>query len=181
MFDTIAPNKTNGSVNRNSEKANNLPVTIKKSVSKFYSKIDFEMYLLTRHTKHAIQYKIISLKSLIKKIRSKNSEENVYTFYRRLEKSLKISNKNYKVTNYNGNIVAYYAKDHYQFYDFDRNVRYRKYDLDENIKKRWNEYADLVEIYEVEGEHSTMFDPAAGGKELARLLQEHLNRNNLQR
>jgi thioesterase domain-containing protein len=70
---------------------------------------------------------------------------------------------------------VYYAKDRYSFVDANKNVNYGKYYLSETVKNRWKGYSDSVEIYEIQGEHSTMFDPAFGGKELARLIQGQLD------
>ena len=46
--------------------------------------------------------------------------------------------------------------------------------LNDNTKNAWKQYANSVSIYDVEGEHSTIFD-LAHANELAQLLQKHLN------
>ncbi|MDQ6813903.1 MAG: AMP-binding protein, partial [Bacteroidota bacterium] len=179
MFDTIAP--VNPEVNlREGKSLSNLPSILKRSLLKAYLKVDFETFLFRKHTRQALEYKINSLKYLMKKpVPLDSEEEDIYQFYKRLEDGFRIAQKKYRAIPYNGNILIYYAKYHYRFLDISKNVRYRKFYLNDSIKNSWNQYAKSTEIYEVEGEHSSMFDPEVGGKELARLLQEHLNRSNV--
>lgn len=174
MFDTIAPNRK---VPNPPSLGNffNMRLILRRSIIRAYLKIDFETYLIRNHTRHALDYKWNSVKSLFKKMMRTKREENVFEIYRRLERSLETAHHKYKVSPYEGNLFLYYPKDHYHFLDVKRNVSYRRFHLNDSIKNRWKEYSRSIEIYEVEGEHSTMFDPEHGGKELAKLLQKHLN------
>ena len=70
--------------------------------------------------------------------------------------------------------MAFYAKDHYYFLDREKNIGYRKYYLSERDKNFWRNYADKTTVYEIEGEHSMIFEPR-NGKRLAFILQQHLN------
>jgi thioesterase domain-containing protein/aryl carrier-like protein len=174
MFDTIAPTVKEENI-KEKKSINNFTFWLKRSILKAYLKADFETFLFRRHTKRAFEYKLNSIKSLVKSIVPASEEDDVYMLYKRLENSFRHAQHRYNTLPYNGNLVLYYAKYHYRFFDSNRDVRYRKFTLSDNIKKRWNQYATSVEIFEVEGEHSTMFDPAVGGRELAGLLQEKLN------
>jgi thioesterase domain-containing protein len=89
------------------------------------------------------------------------------------------ASKNYKLAPYPGDVVLFYAREHYYFMDRSINVEFRKLDLDETTKNNWKEFAVAVKVHDVAGEHSTIFDPVHGD-EFARLLQQHLNEGALQ-
>ena len=82
--------------------------------------------------------------------------------------------KNYELSPYDGDILLFYAKEHFTFLDRANNIEYGKMYLNDNTKNAWKQYANSVSIYDVEGEHSTIFD-LAHANELAQLLQKHLN------
>ena len=75
---------------------------------------------------------------------------------------------------YNGKIILFYAKEHYFFLDTLKNVEFKRLYLDERTKNMWNQYADNIEVHDVEGEHSEIFDPVHGDA-FAHLLQGYLN------
>ncbi|MEO6732561.1 MAG: amino acid adenylation domain-containing protein [Ferruginibacter sp.] len=145
---------------------------------RIFIKTQFETFLLRKHTKHAIKYKINSIKSFIRNVipneanKKKNGELEIYA---ELGNAFKTAYSNYVLTPYNNDIIVFYAKDHYYFSDKDKNINYRKSILNDSVKDRWKSYVRQATFYEIEGEHSTMFDQEHGGRELARKLQEHLD------
>ena len=82
--------------------------------------------------------------------------------------------KNYKLTQYDEDIVLFYAKERYYFMDVNKKVTFKKLYLTDETKKMWNKYAKEIMIHEVEGEHSTMFEPEHSN-EFSRLLQSYLD------
>ncbi|WP_018612579.1 non-ribosomal peptide synthetase [Segetibacter koreensis] len=155
------------------------PDLIKDFLLKVHSKVHFETFLFTKHTKYAIQYKINSIKNLITKIfgyKTNKKENSEFEIFARLEDMFESAYLNYEMTAYNGEVVIFYAKDHYYFIDSDNNINYKKLDLSDSIKSGWKRYATSPIFHEIAGEHSTIFEPDIGGKELAQKLQEVLNR-----
>ena len=145
---------------------------------RIFIKTQFEIFLLRKHTKHAIKYKINSIKTFISNVipdeanKKKNVELEIYT---ELGNAFKTAYSNYVLTPYDKDIIVFYAKENYYFSDKDKNINYRKFILNDSVKDRWKSYVRLATFYEIEGEHSTMFDQEYGGRELARKLQEHLD------
>jgi len=174
LFDSIVPKKEEV---RTVAKTGlvNLPVIIDQLAHKLFSKLDFELFLLSNHTEHAIAYKINSLKSLLRRIAGLKKEENELHFFKKSEQEFQTAIANYNLSNYEGNLLAFYAKERYLFVDKNRNINYKKIALDITTKNGWKAYASSVITYEIEGEHSTIFDPIHGSG-FANLLQEHLNK-----
>ncbi|MGI8637814.1 MAG: thioesterase domain-containing protein, partial [Segetibacter sp.] len=155
-----------------------IPLFIKKYGLRVYSKLHFETFLLRNHTRQAIRYKINKIKLISSKIRRKITSDNEEYFtldiYDESSRVYQNAIKNYEFSRYGGNILLFYAKEHYAFLDRINNVRYGKRYLSDDLKNVWNEFAESVSIYEVEGEHSTIFDPAHAA-DFAQLLQKLLN------
>lgn len=144
-----------------------------------YLKVHFETFLLKKHTKHAMKYKIDKLRSFFNKIwstKTDGKEDVELQVYADLGGSLKSASKFYEITPINKDLLIFYPKEHYYFLDKEKNIFYRKYKLSDDIKNRWKSYSRSVRFCDIEGEHSSMFDPKYGGKELAKKLQEHLNK-----
>lgn len=172
MFDVILP--ANETVIRPA--VSNLfliPEKLKKVWEKFTSKVDFETFLLTRHVKDDLTYKFNSFKSLINKVIHFQKENVELMVFRKFEEKFELAYKNYNVHKYGGDILVFYAKDHYRFLDKDRDIRFKKYSLEDSIKNRWVEFGDNVKIFEIEGGHSTMFEPFYSN-DFAGLLQMYL-------
>ena len=85
------------------------------------------------------------------------------------------ASQKYKMQPFNGEILLFYAKEHYYFMDVSTNVTYKKLNINENTKNLWKEYAGSVKIHDVAGEHSTIFDPMHGN-DFAMLLQQYLDK-----
>ncbi|HSU51191.1 MAG TPA: thioesterase domain-containing protein, partial [Segetibacter sp.] len=178
MFDTVAPLNNGHVIKPNSH---NLSSSVRRFVKRTQSKLDFELFLLRRHTKDAVKYKLSQLKSVIAKAYPKTEEALVYEVYKKLTRIIENAHRSYRLAPYKGKMYIYFAKEHYQFSDMSRQVNYKKIVYDDSIKNRWLKYADSVSIFDIEGEHSTMFDPqVGGGKELAELLQQHLDQSNIE-
>ena len=84
--------------------------------------------------------------------------------------------KNYQLTPYDGEILLFYAKERYYFTDVTRNIRFKKFLINESTKNLWRQYASSVSIFEVEGDHSNLFDTMHGNK-FAMLLQKQLDKH----
>ena len=171
MFDTIAPEEKQPDLL-------NYKTYVKTALGKAGLKLDFEMYLLKNHTRHAIYYKINSLNALVKKVlRTNKAQHGPDALVEKAEQEFKKFVSNYKLSNYDGDTLFFYAKDHYRFTDRNRNIFYKKFALTENTKNRWKNYAASAKIYEVAGDHLTIFDNDRSS-EFAAILQGHLNECN---
>lgn len=170
LFDTVV---TDLQKNVPSSFANSyhLSAIVKKSLSKALLKIKFELFLLINHPTKALQYKVNKVRSMVGINQIKIEDMDVLntvssTFIEAL--------KNYDIKLYKGDLFVFYAKEHYYFVDRANHIFYKAVSFSDGTKKSWNRYAESVKIYEVEGEHSVMFDPEHA-TELARLIQSHLN------
>ena len=155
-----------------------IPAYIKKTLSAISFKIEFETFLLRKHPRKAIGYKVAKLESLInKKIKSKYvKEENAaLKVFDELSDVYRTALSKYRLKHYEGDILAFYAKEHYYFLDKINNVWFKKFLLEDSDKNFWKQYANNTTVYEIDGEHSLIFDPK-NAKEFAHILQDHLNR-----
>ncbi|MBC7886384.1 MAG: hypothetical protein H7Z13_00740 [Ferruginibacter sp.] len=172
MFDVILPN------NEDPEPATfknfyHIPGKIKKLASKAFLKLHFETFLLTRYPKDALGYKISSLKSLVNKVYRLEVEDIGTAVFRQFEQKFENAFERYQLKKFDGDILVFYAKDRYRFLDKTRNIRFSKMPLEEETKNKWKSCAKTVTLYQIEGEHSTMFEPLYS-KDFAKLLQHHL-------
>jgi thioesterase domain-containing protein len=149
-----------------------VPELLKFYTSRFVIKLNFELFLLRNHTQQAILYKIKKIQSLLGKAK-KPEQEDLDVFDRMID-SFKAASTQYTMQPYDGDIIVFYAKKHYYFMDRVNKVVYKEISYSPRVKNAWNRYAKSVTIYEIEGEHSTIFDPAHA-TEFAKILQNHLN------
>jgi thioesterase domain-containing protein len=176
MFDTIirTPVRLETSSFKN---LYHIPLIVKSRISKFYWKAKFETYLLRNYTKHAIGYKVNKLKSLAQKNKRDKSKKDPNVTFRELELGFLQATQKYQITPYNGDIIAFYAEEHYRFLDVEKNVRFRRFTIDDSTKNIWKKYAKSFSVYEIEGEHSTIF-VSKHAKEFSRILQAELDKYN---
>ena len=129
----------------------------------------------------AIGYKVKSFGSLFRRIRKKVNNTNDLE-YAGLEIFNESSNeyvaarRNYRITPYDGEIILFYAKERYYFTDVNKNIRFKKFYINDSTKNLWSQYASSISIFEVEGDHSNLFEPTHGNQ-FARLVQEQLNKH----
>jgi amino acid adenylation domain-containing protein len=150
-----------------------IPNIITNSFSTVSLKIRFEMYLLLKHPKQALLYKIEKVKSIIGVTESTPEEIELESF-NKASGVFETAIRSYKMRYYEDEILVFYAKEHYYFIDRDKRILYKKINISNDTKNSWKRYAKSVKIYEIDGEHSTIFDPryALG---LAKILQKHLD------
>ncbi len=172
MFDVILPDN-NPAIIPCTKNFFLIPEKMKKAWEKFTLKIDFETFLLTKHSKDDLVYKFNSFKSLINKVIPFEKKDVELMVFKKFEEKFELAYENYKVQKYNGDILVFYAKEHYHFLDKNRDIRFKKYSLEDSIKNRWLEFGNNVNIFEIEGGHSTMFEPFYSN-DFAGLLQKYL-------
>ncbi len=122
-------------------------------------------------------YKIAKLKSFSSKINKKKDkpkEQSGLEVFHEMSVVYRSAVSKYKITPYSGQILVFYAKEHYYFLDKERNVGFKKLYLSDSIKNFWKDYSTSTSVYEIEGEHSLIFDPSHA-KEFAEILQQHLD------
>ena len=173
MFDTILGERENFGTN-SLKNLYNIPAKMKKYLSEIYLKFNFETYLLRKYTKFAIGYKLHKLKLFANKIEAVPQNTELELF-KKLERNYLKAYNNYDVTYYNKEIIVFYAKEHYYFWDKDNNVKFKRLALNDDTKNLWNQFAKAITMYEVDGEHSTIFY-ANNAKKFAHLLQQHINK-----
>jgi thioesterase domain-containing protein len=175
MFDAFVP-----------EKIKREPVTLRSffqrsALIRKYPRIALQLYLLKRHTKVAIQYKITNLKKLIKKIK-----ERIYTrkketagleIFKNSENLFKTAYGNYRIKPYDKAIVAFYVKEHYYYTDKDHNIIFGIKGFNDNTDNLWKKYASSVTKYIIDGEHSSIFDPKYCER-FVKIFQQHLDKSN---
>ncbi|HEV8082968.1 MAG TPA: thioesterase domain-containing protein, partial [Chitinophagaceae bacterium] len=179
MFDTII-RKVQKRQPKGIKNFYHIPLIIRRLFLKALFKFNFESFLIRKHTKHAVQYKIDSLKKFIDNKRNKKKkalDELEYVGLEIFNESLDLyanACKNYQLKPYDKDIVLFYAKEHYYFMDVKKQVAFKKYHLNNDTKNMWDQFADKIKIHEIDGEHSTMFE-ATQAHGFAQLLQGYLN------
>ncbi|MDB4904330.1 MAG: Amino acid adenylation domain protein, partial [Mucilaginibacter sp.] len=150
-----------------------IPSIIKNSVSAVSLKMKFETYLLRKHPKQALLYKVEKVKSIIGVTESTPEDIELESFNKASE-VFETAIRSYKMKYYEDEILVFYAKEHYYFIDRDKRILYKRISISDDTKNSWKRYAKSVKIYEIDGEHSTIFDPryALG---LAKILQKQLD------
>ena len=159
---------------------NRFSANFKRFFSLLSLKIKFETFLFTKHPLQAIEYKWGKFKAFLNRKFFKNpaKETNGLEVFNEFSDLYRKALNNYEITKYDGEILAFYAKDHYYFLDRDKNIGYRKYHLSEKDKNFWRQYADKTTVYEIEGEHSMIFDPG-NAQRFAEILRESLKEENI--
>jgi thioesterase domain-containing protein len=79
---------------------------------------------------------------------------------------------------YDDDILVFYAKEKHYFTDWNKGVIFKKMVVSEEKKYAWTKYVRSAKVYEVKGEHSTIFD-ANNAEEFARIMQQHLDESHL--
>jgi thioesterase domain-containing protein/acyl carrier protein len=153
-----------------------IPKIISNTVSAVLLKVRFELFLLLKHPKQALLYKIEKVQ-LRMGIYETAPEDLEIESFNKVSKIYEAAINDYNMGYYEGEILAFYAKEHYYFIDRNTHIIYKRIDISSNTKDSWKRYAKSVKIYEIEGEHSTIFNPkyATG---LAKILQQHLDNAN---
>ena len=149
-----------------------IPELLKFYTSRLVIKLNFEFFLLRNHTRQAILYKVEKIQSLLGKAK-KPEQEDLDVFDKMID-SFKAASTQYTMQPYDGDLIVFFAKKHYYFMDRVNKVVYKEISYSPRVKNEWNRYAKSVTIYEIEGEHSTIFEPAHAS-EFAKILQDHLN------
>ncbi|MEO7769275.1 MAG: amino acid adenylation domain-containing protein, partial [Ferruginibacter sp.] len=180
MFDTII-RKIENNEPATFRNFYNIPLTSRRLIAKAILKLRFETFLLRRHPRKAIGYKLQSFKSLIKKIKKKEDglDELEYVGLEIFSESSDVymtASRNYKLKPYDDEILLFYAKERYYFTDVQQNIRFKKFYINDSTKNLWQQYASSVSIFEVEGDHSDIFDTTHGNK-FANILQQQLNKS----
>ncbi len=170
MFDVIL-SKNNMMKPEPVKKLKKIPGFMKRATLKAYLKVDFETFLLRKYPKDALEYKINSFKSFINKFYRFRQENAELVVFKKFEQKFENAFKNYRIKKYDGDILIFYALDHYHFHDKNRNIQFKRLVLEEDTKNRWNDYGNSVTFYEVEGEHSTIFT----SENFAAIVQSKLN------
>ena len=150
-----------------------IPAIVKRLFSKILLKTKFEMFLLFNHPKAALQYKTTKLKSIMH-VNETKQQDNIEIEFNKVTHLFKIASRSYKMKYYEGEILAFYAKEKHYFTDWNNGILFKRIIVSTEKKYSWKNYAKSVKVYEVEGEHSTMF-AAENATEFARILQQHLD------
>ncbi|HEY8781714.1 MAG TPA: amino acid adenylation domain-containing protein, partial [Mucilaginibacter sp.] len=155
-----------------------IPGFIKNFFSAVLLKIKFEIFLLLKHPKQALLYKIEKVKSIMG-ISEPTPEDIEMESFRKVSKVFETAIRNYKMKHYEGEVLVFYAKEHFYFVDRNKRIIYKRMFINNDTKNAWKKYAKSVKIYEIDGEHSTIFNPKyASG--LAKIIQTHLDTNDNQ-
>ncbi|RZK77249.1 MAG: amino acid adenylation domain-containing protein, partial [Pedobacter sp.] len=153
----------------------NLRSIARKSMVNLGLKVHFEYFLIKNHPRQALKYKMNKLQGVLGPMSGKEEDRGVFT---QMENILQEAALNYRIKDYDGDILAFYAKDHYYFLDKLNNIAYGARSYDEKIKMAWKEYANAVQIYELEGEHSTIFTRPYVQR-FAEIMQAHLDQKSI--
>jgi amino acid adenylation domain-containing protein len=149
----------------------NIPNVTKKSFAKILQKARFEMYLLLKHPQQSLQYKLKKLQSLLG--RGETNLGEIEVEFNKVTDIFQMAFSNYQMKRYYGDLVVFYAKENYYFSDWNRGIFYKKISVSDENKYAWKKYVRSVKTYEIDGEHSTIFDPK-NAVEFSRILQQHL-------
>lgn len=177
VFDTIIGIKQKA-VKATFKNLYRIPAHVNRIVSKILLKIDFEAFLLMRHARVSLEYKLESLTNLVNKLTGMASDKGLkYTGSEIFDETSRIyveARKKYNITPYNGEVIVFYAKDHYYFNDAENNIRYKVLTLNDQTKNLWQQFATTIKVHNVNGDHSNMFE-AKQGDEFALQLQEYVD------
>lgn len=157
----------------------NIPALVKGAVFKTILKFNFETFLLKNYTRKAIGYKMRHFEKLVNGFRSKTSQETLknvgYEIFHESSNLYVAATRKYMLTHYDREIILFYAKERYYFTDANNNIRYKKIHLDNHTKNIWSRFAGSITIFDVEGDHSDMFE-TSHGNQFAMFLQQELNK-----
>ncbi len=177
LFDTILRNKHTGNM-ANVSLVNTLKAKWGEEIKRIIRKIGFQMYLLKNHPLQGAKYKTDAFKKWFA-AKFTSSKLSVamkdVEIYNAVKNGLSLALSQYQILPGNNELHVFYARDKYFFYDIKNNICYNRTQLNQNIKNKWIGYGPTVKLYDIEGEHNTMFHPEFGGKELAIIVQSVLN------
>jgi len=145
---------------------------IKNFFSRILLKIDFEMFLLLKHPKQAFIYKIEKLISFLG-INKTNPQVMELASFNKVAKVFQTAISSYKTQYFEGEILLFYAKDHHYFTDRNKGIFYKRIDISDDMKNSWKQHAKFVKLYEIDGDHSTMFNLQYATR-LVEILQSYL-------
>ncbi len=151
----------------------NFKAIIKKAGKKIWNKLEFETFLLTRYPLRMLNYRQRKLAEVLNKVVPYKKEDADIKVFKKFEKKFLDAYAKYKVKPFSGEMIVFYAKDRYGFFDKEKSIIYKKHELPEEVKNLWKEHVNYVQIFEVDGEHNTMFEPG-NSKNFAGILQQHL-------
>jgi amino acid adenylation domain-containing protein len=151
---------------------NHLPSLVKRSVSVISTKLKFEIFLLMKHPKQALMYKVRKIGPLFSNTESKlaNIDQDIFD---RITLQIKTAADNYQIKPYYGEMVLFNATQQYYFIDRVNKIIYKELEVNFENKHAWKNYAQSVKIHEVKGEHSTIFDEL-NAREFSEVLQHYL-------
>ncbi len=179
MFDSILtiPKKVHTGLGK---RLLNLPNTMADLAHKFIFKLEFEFFLLARHTKHALNYKRRAIGTLIHKNKRRFSGAIAPTLegleIMKASADVYLAAKDrYVLEPFEGEVVAFYVKERFFFTDAEKQIKFRRIHLSEQVKNNWCNYATTVRFHETDGDHSSMFE-TDNGKGLAQLVQQYLDK-----
>ena len=156
----------------------NIPDIFNKTISKMILKLDFEMFLFKNYTRKSIGYKMKALKTLMERFKTVNNGDDLeYVSLDIFDETSDIylaAHRKYVPLHYDGEIILFYARERYYFSDATNNIKYKKVQLNEKTKNMWKLYCNAITIYEVDGDHSDMFETTRGNS-FAHKLQLHMN------
>jgi len=148
---------------------------VKAMFSAISTKIKFEFFLLTRHPKLALDYKMRKIPPLFS-YPEKTPEILDKEAFDKLTYKLLLALEKYELKTYNGEIILFNAMKEYFFVDADNKILYKELPVDREAKLAWKKYADSIMNYDVEGEHSTIF-VRENAREFAEILQQYLDKS----
>jgi amino acid adenylation domain-containing protein len=154
-----------------------IPTTIKAIISIISVKIRFELFLLIKHPKVALQYKIRSIPPLFAYPEKAQEIIDKDVFDKLTDKLLRALNT-YELKSYYGEILLFNAMKDYFFVDTENKILYKELPVNHKAKLAWKKHAESIKSYDVEGEHSTIFEPE-NASNFAEILQKHLNESSL--
>ena len=151
-----------------------IPAIANRIFSRISLKIMFEIFLILKHPKQALQYKIDKVRTKLKLLVSQGEEENIVTEFNKVTKVFKTASRNHQMKYYEDEVLVFYAKDKHYFTDSNKGILFKSIAVSDETKYAWKKYAKSVKIYNINGEHSTIFE-TANAAEFSRILQRHLD------
>ena len=150
-----------------------------KLISKIALKVQFEYFLLTRHFKIFLEYRIKAVRKHFKTDQlltstQQQQKEADLNIFKKAETIYAAARAQYVLIKYNGPITLFVAKERYFFIDEVQNIKFKKLTATINSNKYWEAHCTRLDIIETEGNHSDMFNKDHGTT-FSRGLQQILN------
>ena len=176
LFDTVLQEEQLLSKERTSlHKTNSI---FYKLLSQIRLKAQFEYFLLTRHPRSFIEYRINALHKIFnRKARSTSKDpqgqDPTLNIFEKAEDIYDNARKQYILQDYNGPVSLFVATERYYFLDAVKNIKFKKMSASSFSNQLWKEYCTRLDMLKTEGTHSDMFNPAHGphfSKKLQQIL-----------